>query len=123
MSRKFLLPASATVTALLISVLWVSAPDAQLQSTTNVVVTASLNTGGQTNVNAARLRQPTTNTLGKAHIGIFVMHPSSSYQNNGVCNALAQRGFTTVCADSVFTGNDNGYYGYEQRAPGIRAGI
>src|ERR1044071_1482791 len=56
-------------------------------------------------------------------IGVFVMHPSSSYQNNGVCNALAQRGFTTVCADSVFTGNDNGYYGYEQHAPGIRAGI
>jgi len=123
MSRKFLLPATATVAALLISVLWLSPSAAQLQPTTNVVVTANLNTGGQTNVNAARLRRPTTNMLGKAHIGVFVMHPSSSYQNNGVCNALAQRGFTTVCADSVFTGNDNGYYGYEQHAPGIRAGI
>ncbi|HEX2931999.1 MAG TPA: hypothetical protein VHV54_19890, partial [Candidatus Binatia bacterium] len=109
--------------ALLATLALVSTGGAQLQPTTNVVVTASLNTGGQTNVNAARLRRPTTNTLGKAHIGVFVMHPSSSYQNFAGCNALAQRGFTTLCADSVFTGNDNGYYGYEQHAPGIRAGI
>jgi hypothetical protein len=109
--------------AALASLGFISVGQAQLQTTTNVVVTAELNSGGQTNVNAARLRRPTTNTLAKAHIGIFVMHPSSSYQNNGVCNALAQRGFTTLCADSVFTGNDNGYYGYEQHAPGIRAGI
>ncbi|HEV8723738.1 MAG TPA: hypothetical protein VGW77_24235 [Candidatus Binatia bacterium] len=96
---------------------------AQLQPTTNVVVTANLNTGGQTNVLAARLRRPTSNVLGKAHIGVFVMHSFSGYQNFAACNALAQRGFTTLCADSVFTGRDNDYYGYEQHAPGTRAGI
>ena len=123
MNRLILRPLSGLTFALLATVALVSTAGAQLQPTTNVVVTANLNTGGQTNVNAARLRRPTTNVLGKAHIGVFVMHPSSGYQNNGVCNALAQRGFTTVCADSVFNGNDNGYYGYEQHAPGISAGI
>jgi hypothetical protein len=96
---------------------------AQLQPTTNVVVTADLNSGGQTNVLAARLRRPTTNVLGKAHIGVFVMHSFSGYQNFAGCNALAQRGFTVLCADSVFTGRENDYYGYEQHAPGTRAGI
>lgn len=96
--------------------------EAQLQQTTNVVVTADLNAGGQTNVNAARLRRP-TNTLGNAHIGVFVMHSFAGYQNNAVCNALAQRGFTTLCADSVFTGRDDDYYGYEQHVSGTRAGI
>ena len=96
---------------------------AQLQPTTNVIVTTELNSGGQINVNAARLRRPETNALGKAHIGVFVMHSFSGYQNNAVCNALAQRGFTVLCADSVFTGREDDYYGYEQHAPGIRAGI
>src|SRR4051812_9517645 len=96
---------------------------AQLQPTTNVVVTNQLNANGDTNVAAARLRRPTTNALGRAHIGIFVMHPFSASQNGAVCNALAQRGFTVLCADSVFTGRPNDYYGYEQHAPGIRAGL
>jgi pimeloyl-ACP methyl ester carboxylesterase len=105
------------------SLLSMPAAQAQLQPTTNVIVTTELNSGGQTNVNAARLRRPETNALGKAHIGVFVMHSFSGYQNNAVCNALAQRGFTVLCADSVFTGREDDYYGYEQHAPGIRAGI
>lgn len=95
----------------------------QFQHTTNVVVTAALNSGGQANVNAARLRRPTTDALGKAHIGVFVMHSFSGYQNHTVCTALTQRGFTTLCADSILTRRKDGYYGYEQHAPGIRAGI
>jgi hypothetical protein len=96
---------------------------AQLQPTTNVVVTDRLNADGNTNVAAARLRRPTTNVLGRAHVGIFVMHPFSASQNNAVCNGLAQRGFTVLCADSVFTGRPNDYYGYEQYAPGIRSAL
>ena len=95
---------------------------AQLQPTTNVVVTSQLNATG-TNVNAARLRRPATDTLGLAHIGVFVMHPYSGYQNNALCNGLAQRGITTLCADSTFNGQPDGYYGYEQHAPAMRAGI
>lgn len=95
---------------------------AQLQPTTNVVVTAQLNATG-TNVNAARLRRPTTDALGNAHIGVVIMHPYSGYQNNTLCNGLAQRGLTTLCLDSTFNNNPDGYYGYEQHAPGIRAGI
>jgi pimeloyl-ACP methyl ester carboxylesterase len=98
-------------------------PHAQLQPTTNVVVTSELNAGGQTNVAAARVRRPVSDALGRAHIGIFVMHPYSSYQNNALCDGLAQRGFTVLCADSVFTGRPDDYYGYEQHAPGVRAGI
>ena len=82
------------------SLIWFSASEAQLQPTTNVVVTDSLNGDGNINVNAARLRRPTTDALGKAHVGIFVMHSFSGYQNFSVCNGLAQRGFTTLCADS-----------------------
>ena len=95
---------------------------AQLQPTTNVVITADLNANGTT-VAAARLRRPTTNALGHAHIGVFIMHPYSSYQNNALCNGLAQRGFTVICADSTFTGRPDDYYGYEQHAPAVRAGL
>jgi hypothetical protein len=103
--------------------LWCSVSQAQLQPTTNVVVTDSLNSDGNINANAARLRRPTTDALGKAHVGIFVMHSFAGYQNFSVCNGLAQRGFTTLCADSIWTGRQDQFYGFEQHAPGIRAGI
>src|SRR3954468_7632272 len=98
-ARSFALSLLVSGTALL------AAPDAtaQLQPTTNVVVTTSLNATGP-NVAAARLRRPTTDALGRAHIGVFIMHPYSSYQNNALCNGLAQRGFTVICADGTFTG-------------------
>ena len=111
------------VVAITINLAGVSLSQAQLQPTTNVVVTADLNSGGQTNVNAARLRRPTTNVLGRAHVGVFVMHSFAGYQNFSVCDALAQRGFTTLCADSIWTGRTDEFYGFEQHAPGIRAGI
>jgi len=110
----------ATATLLLAGT---STAQAQLQPTTNVVVTSNLNADGHTNVAAARLRRPTTNALGRAHVGVFVMHPYGGYQNNPICDGLARRGFTVVCADSVFTGREDDYYGYEQHAAGTRAGI
>ena len=114
---------SIVVTAVTLTLFGLSASQAHLQPTTNVVVTDDLNSDGNINVNAARLRRPTTDMLGKAHIGIFVMHSFDGYQNFSVCNGLAQRGFTTLCADSIWTGRQDEFYGFEQHAPGIKAGI
>lgn len=75
------------------------------------------------NLPAATLRRLTGDVLGKANVGIFIMHPYSSSVNYMGCTLLAQRGFTTLCADSEFTNNPNGYYGYEQHAPGIKSAI
>jgi len=72
---------------------------------------------------AATLRRPDDDTLGRAHIGVFLMHPYSGYVNNGACTQLAARGYTTLCANSEFNGQPNGYYGYEQHAPGIKSAI
>src|SRR5215216_900801 len=51
----------------------------------------------------AVLRKPPDNP--KSHIGIFVMHSFAGYANNPVCTNLALRGYTTLCADSVYTGH------------------
>ena len=51
------------------------------------------------------------------------MHSFSGYRNFAVCNALAQRGFTTLCSDSIWTGSQDEFYGFEQHVPGIRDGI
>ena len=75
------------------------------------------------NLPAATLRRPVEDVLGKANVGIFIMHPYSSSINYMGCTLLAQRGFTTLCGDSQFTNNPNGYYGYEQHAPGIKSAI
>src|SRR4051794_11714280 len=121
---KIRLAPSLALSLLVSSTALVAAPEAaaQLQPTTNVIVTSSLNATGP-NVAAARLRRPTTDALGRAHIGVFIMHPYSSYQNNALCNGLASRGFTVICADSTFTGRPDDYYGYEQHAPAMRAGL
>jgi pimeloyl-ACP methyl ester carboxylesterase len=95
---------------------------AQLQATSTTTVTAALVANGG-NVVAAKLRRPQTDALGRAHIGIVFMHPYSSYQNFAMCDGLAARGYTTLCVDSTFTGHSDDYYGYEQHAPAIRAGI
>jgi hypothetical protein len=69
------------------------------------------------------MRRPTTDALGRAHIGIIVIHPNSRYINHATCGPLAQRGFTMFCTNSEFSGRDLEYYGYEQHAPGIRSSI
>jgi hypothetical protein len=71
----------------------------------------------------AILYRPTTDVLGNADIGIFVMHPYASYTTFAGCTQLAQRGFTVLCANGPFNGNQYGYYGYEQHAPTIAAGL
>jgi pimeloyl-ACP methyl ester carboxylesterase len=96
---------------------------AQLQTTTSTTVTAQLNANGNTNVLAAKLRRPATDLLGHAHVAVLFMHPYSGYQNFAMCDGLAARGYTTLCLDSTFTGRQYDYYGYEQHAPAIRAGI
>src|SRR5262245_18299512 len=39
------------------------------------------------------------------HIGIYVMHPSSSFINSPICTELANRGYRTLCADNPFSFN------------------
>ena len=67
------------------------------------------------------LRKPPTNP--NAHIGVFVMHASGGQANSAACVALAARGFTTLCADTVYAGRDLEYKGYEDHAPAIAAGV
>jgi hypothetical protein len=69
------------------------------------------------------MRRPTTDVLGRADVGIFVMHSDSRYINLNVCTHLAERGFTTFCTNSEFSGREREYYGYEQHVPGIRSSI
>lgn len=70
-------------------------------------------------VSAANLRTPD----GPSQTGIVMMHPYSSYINFAGCNELAKRGFTTLCVDSIYTGKQLDYYGYEQHVPAIKAAI
>ena len=86
------------------------------------VVTTAVNLGTPV-ATAANLRQPTTDANKNMHVGIVAMHPYSSYANWQGCTDLAKRGFTTLCVDSNFTGNQYGYYGYEQHAPAIKAAV
>jgi len=125
MNRLICRPLSGLTLALLATMALVSNAGAQLQATITTAVCTSLATctTANLNVNAATLRRPTTNVLGKAHIGVFVMHSFSGYRNFAVCNALAQRGFTTLCSDSIWTGKQDEFYGFEQHVPGIRDGI
>src|SRR5215475_6225402 len=74
-----------------------------------------------TGTNLAILRQPDPNA--NAHIGIFIMHPDSGYANFSACTGLAQRGFTTLCADTVFNNRNFEFKGYEDHVPAIIAGI
>ena len=110
---------------LICSAAWVSVSEAQLQPITTTVICSTVANCGTANLNleAATMRRPTTDVLGRAHVGIVVMHPSSRYINNNLCDPLAQRGFTTFCTNSEFSGRDLEYYGYEQHAPGLRSSI
>ncbi len=69
---------------------------------------------------AAKLRVPVS---GDNHVGIVIMHPFSSYVDFQGCDALAQRGFTTLCVDSAYTNKQTTYYGYEQHVPAIAAAV
>jgi hypothetical protein len=97
--------------------------EAEAVVTTTICDSAVTCEAANLNLTAARLRRPDDDTLGRAHIGIFVMHPYSSSVNNVACSGLAERGYTTLCADSIFQGNADGYYGYEQHTPGIKSAI
>jgi hypothetical protein len=73
------------------SIAWISVSEAQLQPiTTSIICSTPANCAtANLNLEAATLRQPTSNMLGRAHVGILVMHPNSRYINNAVCAPLA----------------------------------
>ncbi len=99
---------------LLFSLTWAPASRAAV-----TITYVNLGAGG-----TALLRTPSP--LGASprdHIGIFVMHPSSSFINSPICTELANRGYTTLCADNPFSFNGNGYKGYEDHSAIIARGI
>ena len=96
----------------------------QLQPITTTILCTTADTcttAGLPNVNGAILRRPTTDVLGHSHVAIEITHDSSSYINFAACTALAQRGYTTLCADGPFGNatfaNQFAYYGLEQVFP------
>ena len=97
----------------------------QLQPITTTVLCNNLTTcitAGLPNVSGAILRRPTGDVLGHMHTGIEITHDFSSYINNPVCSALAQRGYTTLCADGQFTSQFD-YYGLEQVVPTVASAV
>jgi len=107
-----------------------AASEFQLQPITTTVLcdtAATCTAAGLPNVNGAILRRPSTDALGHAHVAVEITHDSSSYINFAACSALAQRGYTTLCADGPF-GNSTfasqfAYYGLEQIVPTVASAI
>jgi pimeloyl-ACP methyl ester carboxylesterase len=122
MIRKIIITTMFFVGACLFNL---ASPSSQAHAitTTGLCTNATTCSAAGLNLLAATLRRPDDNTLGRAHIGIFIMHPYSGYVNNNACSQLAMRGYTTLCANSEFNGQADGYYGYEQHVPGIKSGI
>src|SRR5712671_1801239 len=82
-----------------------------------VAVTTTVLQPNLTGTNLAILRQPDANP--NSHVGIFIMHPDAGYSTFSGCTGLAQRGFTTLCADTVFNNRAFDFKGYEDHAPAI----
>ena len=122
MSKRLSIVLSIVAMALSLGGGWFSS-EAEAIITTVVCNTATSCTAAGLNLNAATLRRPDDDHLGRAHIGIFIMHPYAGYTTFQGCTELASRGYTTLCANSVFNGNQYGYYGYEQHVPGIKSGL
>jgi hypothetical protein len=112
--------------ALLLSLACKSAADAQLQPVTTTVLCNSVPTctaAQLPNVNAATLRRAAGDVLGRSHIAVLIMHPHSGYTSFAACAGLTQRGFTTLCINGPFNGNQFGYYGLEQSVPSLRSAM
>ena len=103
------------VVAVLFSLAWIRTSEAAFAVTTTVLQP------NLTGTNLAILRQPEANP--NSHIGIFIMHPDAGYATFSGCTGLAQRGFTTLCADTVFNNRAFDFKGYEDHVPAIIAGI
>jgi len=114
------------VIAVISSLLWISLADAQVQPVTTTALCNSLATCATAqlpNVNAATLRRATGDVLGRSRIAVLIMHPHSGYTGFAACAGLTQRGFTTLCINGPFNGNQFGYYGLEQSVPPLRSAM
>src|SRR5688500_18231342 len=114
-SLRLALPAMAAALAAFI------APAGAAALHTNAQVSATVLQPNLAGTYLSVLRKPPANP--NAHVGIFVMHASGGQANSAACIALAARGFTTLCADTVYGGRDLEYKGYEDHAPAIAAGV
>src|SRR5438067_6887872 len=70
----------------------------------------------------AILYEPTVANA-KSRVGIVVFHSFSSYMNFVGCVPLASAGYRVLCGNTPFTNNQEGYKGYEDHAPAIKAGV
>jgi hypothetical protein len=121
---------SMVAIVLAFSLTWFSASEAQLQPITTTTLCTDAPTCSAAllpNVNGAILRRPTSDVLGNSHVGIVIVHDSSSYINFSGCSALAQRGYTTLCVDGPFGNSTISshfiYYGLEQVVPTVASAI
>jgi hypothetical protein len=114
MYSKIIKSIAIVLAALSFHLAWTSASHADV-----TITYINLGAGG-----TALLRVPSPPGGGpRDHIGIFVMHPSSSFINSPICTELANRGYRTLCADNPFSFNANGYKGYEDHSAIIARGL
>jgi hypothetical protein len=130
MQHKKFQSLAVLVTALILNLAWVVGSQAQLQPITTTVLcnsAATCTAAGLPNVNAATLRRPTTDVLGRAHVAVEITHDSSSYVNFQGCTLFAQRGYTSFCVDGPYgnatVSNKFAYYGLEQIVPTVASAI
>src|SRR6266511_6406571 len=96
MFKRVLFLLNVTMMAVLLSLAGFTVNARAVTSTVVCTTLATCTTAGL-NLNAATLRRPDTNALGKANVGIFIMHPYSSYNNlhgtgvKGLYNTLRQQ--------------------------------
>jgi hypothetical protein len=114
MNIKARSPMAILIAVMLLGLAWTPASHADV-----TITYINLGAGG-----TALLRVPSpAGSTPRDQIGIFVMHPSSSFINSPICTELANRGYRTLCADNPFSFNGNGYKGYEDHSAIIARGI
>jgi pimeloyl-ACP methyl ester carboxylesterase len=116
LALAFLLSASALGT----SAAHAAAANAALPFQANQITAANV-PGNNPVATRMIVRTPPANP--NAHTAIVIMHAFGNNANNGVCTSMAQRGFTTLCIDHIYSGRQMEYGGYEDHVPALRAAI
>jgi pimeloyl-ACP methyl ester carboxylesterase len=115
---------SALALALSVSAALLAAPAANAAAATafqpNQITTTPV-PGNNPVATRMLVRTPPANP--KAHTAIVIMHAFGNNANNAVCTSMAQRGYTTLCIDHIYSGRQMEYGGYEDHVPALRAAI
>lgn len=59
----------------------------------------------------------------RARVALVNIHSFSSYLNHSSCRNLAERGYRILCGNTRFTNAQDGYKGFEDHVPAIRAAV